>query len=159
VTDVPDEELAEAKRQLAANSVNPMDLKKRLAFELVSQFHSAEAACEADIYFSKVFQKREMPKKIPERAVSFEALKARLPAQPIVYPPSDSTPLNIVDVLWTAEVVKSRSEAKRLLLQGAIEVDGERVTSDTVSIRNGSIIKLGKRRFVRLVDADRKRGG
>ena len=65
VTDVPDEELGEFKEQLKAQSVNPMLLKKRLAREIVSQFHGAEAAQEAEEQFIKVVQKKETPEEIP----------------------------------------------------------------------------------------------
>jgi len=53
-------------------------------------------------------------------------------------------------------LLKSRGDAKRLLTQRAIEIDGERVTSDMVIIRDGSIIKVGKRRFVKIVKADKR---
>jgi len=53
-------------------------------------------------------------------------------------------------------LAKSNSEAKRLLSQGAIQIDGERVNADTVCIKAGSIIKVGKRRFVKIVDADKR---
>ena len=53
-------------------------------------------------------------------------------------------------------LAKSNSEAKRLLSQGAIQIDGERVNTDTVCIKDGSVIKVGKRRFVRIVDADKR---
>jgi tyrosyl-tRNA synthetase len=144
LTDIPDEELEEAKRQLAADSVNPMDLKKRLAFELVLQFYGPEAACEADIYFSKVFQKRELPQEIPEHPLHSVAFKGQIPIEVII------------NALLQAKLVKSRGGAKRLLLQGAIEIDGERVIGNTITIRDGSVIKVGKHRFVRLVDADRR---
>ncbi len=68
VTDVPDEEIAEFKEQMANQSINPMVIKKRLAHEIVTQFHGAPAAHEAEEHFAKVFQRREMP----EEVVTFE---------------------------------------------------------------------------------------
>jgi len=143
VTDVPDKELEELRQQLDSQSVNPMLLKKRLAREIVSQFHGAEAAREAEEHFSKVFQRRGLPEEIPEH---------RLPSVAFGSP----IPLKVFEsVLVDAKLVKSRGDAKRLLTQRAIEIDGKRVTSDMVTIRDGSIIKAGKRRFVRLVNADK----
>ena len=66
----PDKELAEFQQQLAAQSVNPMMLKKRLAREIVTQFHSAEAAGDAESHFEKVVQKKEAPEKIEECRVA-----------------------------------------------------------------------------------------
>jgi tyrosyl-tRNA synthetase len=155
LTDVPDEELEEFRKALATNSVNPMELKKRLAFELVTQFHSAEAACEAEDYFVRVFQREEVPEKVlefvpQERAeyiVSFTDLRDK--NIPII--------MNLTKLLTHLNLVKSRTEARRLLAQGAIEVDGKRVTDDIVKVYIGNVIKVGKRRFVRLVGADRRK--
>jgi tyrosyl-tRNA synthetase len=62
--------------------------------------------------------------------------------------------VDITHLLVVTNLAKSREAAKRFLVQGAIEIDGEKVTNNMVTIRNGSVIKVGKRRFVRLVDAD-----
>jgi len=74
VTDVPEEEIAEFKEQLKTHSVNPMNLKKRLAHEIVRQFHGKQEADKAEKYFTRVFQKREMPEEIPEVRLSFKSL-------------------------------------------------------------------------------------
>jgi tyrosyl-tRNA synthetase len=149
LTDVPDEELEEFRETLAQGSVNPMELKKRLAFELVTQFHSAEAACQAETNFSRVFQRGEIPAGIQEYIVSFTDLSDK--NIPII--------MNLTKLLPQLKLVKSRAEARRLLAQGAIEVDGKKVTDDVVKVYLGNVIviKAGKRRFVRLVGADRKR--
>jgi tyrosyl-tRNA synthetase len=154
VTDISDEELEELGRKLSTQSVNPMVLKKRLAREIVTQFHHQKAAEEAEAKFERVFQKREMPEKIPERPLSFVALENLMVGR-VLNPPTDFITTYIIDVLWAARLVKSRSEAKRLLLQGAIEIDGAKVTNNQVSIKNGSTIKVGKRRFIRIVNADK----
>src|SRR4030042_1249877 len=64
LTDVPEKELADFRQQLASQSVNPMMLKKRLAKEIVAQFHSAGAAGDAESHFEKVVQKKEAPEEI-----------------------------------------------------------------------------------------------
>jgi tyrosyl-tRNA synthetase len=132
VTDVSDEEIAELKCQMESGSVNPMDVKKRLAYELVAQFHGVPAAHEAEDHFAKVFQKGELPE---EKAVVLNALAG--------------AGVTLTAELARAGLVKSRSEARRLLSQGAIEIDGKAITEDLEmpQIGKGKIIKVGKRRF------------
>ncbi len=175
LTDVPETELAEFRHQLAAQSVNPMILKKRLAREIVTQFHSAEAARQAESYFERVVQKGEAPQEMEEVKISFREiwtalspklarnaksaeelddsivaagrLQPDLSAGHLIIP----VPLLLYDII---HIVKSRMEAKRLLAQGAIEVDGNIVVEKDVKIRNGSIIKVGKRLWRRIVNTD-----
>jgi tyrosyl-tRNA synthetase len=137
LTDVPDKELAEFKQQLAAQSVNPMMLKKRLAREIVTQFHGAAAAKDAEIHFERVVQKREAPQEI--RAYSIPTSEAF------------GTPDIIIKVLVDADIVKSRGEVKRLIAQGAIEVNGRRIDNTTVDLPDGSVIQVGKRRFLKII--------
>jgi len=148
ITDVLQEELKEFSQQLNTQSVNPMLLKKRLAREIVTQFHSNAAAQDAEEHFARVIQKGEVPQEIQEYPISFADLT---PDQ------MSDTPVDISKLLAVIGLVKSRSEANRLITQGAVEVDGERLTKDRIAIKlhPGSIIKVGKRRFVKLVKADR----
>ena len=137
LTDVTDKELAEFKQQLAAQSVNPMMLKKRLAREIVAQFHSAGAAGEAESHFEKVVQRGESPEEIK--------------IHPISIPSSEAFGvIDITKVLVDADIVKSRGEAKRLLAQSAIAVDGNIVLEKDIKIRDGSVIQVGKRRFLKI---------
>jgi len=184
LTDVPDEELGEFRQQLSAQSVNPMILKKRLAREIVGQFHSADAAKEADSEFERVVQKREVPDEILEVSIqdiqrlSLEQQSkaaTRLEAGEKL----DEEELEegfFIEMMGTAigeysgsirliltefGLVSSRSEAKRLIDQGAIEVihkNGSRtiVYDDRPLIRVGDVIKVGKRRWVKIVNADAK---
>jgi len=146
VTDVPDEELAEMQEALRTRSVNPMELKMRLAREIVGQFHSPEAAREAEERFTKVFRKRELPEEMQDLIVPKSVLEAGEIAANLF--PS---------LLKDLGVMPSTSEARRLISQGAIEVDGQRVTSEgAVSLRVGSIIRVGRHRFLRIVDADKQ---
>jgi len=141
LTDIPDEELAEIERNLESGSTNPMNYKKRLAFELVSQLHGAEAARQADDEFTKVFQKRETPEEIQVAAVSFHEFRTE-------------AGLDIGKVLAATAQVKSRTEANRLISQGAVSIEGEKVCTPVVMLKNGSIIKVGKHRFVKIVNTD-----
>ncbi len=72
LTDVRNEEIAELKEQIANKSINPMTVKKRLAHEIVAQFQGVQSAREAEEYFTKVFQKRELPRRL--RRLSFVLL-------------------------------------------------------------------------------------
>jgi len=138
VTDVPDEEIAEFKEQLNTRSVNPMHLKKRLAYEIVKQFHSEESAIEAEDHFAKVFQEGEIPDDIPK--YTFMAKHA----QDKLYE------LDIAPTLLQKGLVKSNSELKRLLAQGAIELNGRKLSSNIIEAQDGSILRIGKRCFVRI---------
>ena len=143
LTDVPDWELAAFQEQLEAGTVNPMVLKKRLAREIVSQFHGSEAGEKAVAGFEQVFQRREVPQEMTEFA---------LPAQ--------ST--DIFTLLVSAGLAKSRSEARRLTSQGAVEllaprdggVEAVKIQGDelTDKLRAGSIIRVGKHRWIKLVN-------
>ncbi|MDD5092855.1 MAG: tyrosine--tRNA ligase [Dehalococcoidia bacterium] len=134
ITDVPDEEIAEFKQQLSSNAINPMVLKKRLAREIIAQFHDSKAAQDADVHFSSVFQKGDIPNDIPEFVLDTHEKAA-----------------DITEILVKADLVKSRGEARRLLAQDAIQVDGEKVTAPLITLKDGSIIKVGKRRWLKIV--------
>ncbi|MCS7276974.1 MAG: tyrosine--tRNA ligase [Dehalococcoidia bacterium] len=137
LTDVPEEEVEAIARGLQERSLNPMEAKMRMAREVVAQFHGPEAARAAQEEFERVFRRREAPAQVPE---------ARLPLR--------AGPVDLVEVLVEAGMVRSRSEARRLLAQGAIEVDGRTVRDPQATIRDGALVRVGKHRFLRIVDAD-----
>jgi tyrosyl-tRNA synthetase len=153
VTDVLEEEIAEFKKQLKTHSVNPMNLKKRLAHEIVRLFHGKQAAAEAQKHFTQVFQRREIPKET--RTVELQGV-----SRGVSRPKGKLTievQRDITSLLVEAGLAKSRSEANRLLAQGAIEVDGEKVSSNLVTLKDGSVIKVGKRRFLKMVDSVKRK--
>jgi len=131
LTDVTDIELADFRRQISGNTINPMVLKKRLATELVAQLHGQDEAVKADEHFTNVFQKREMPEQITEIAVGADE--------------------DIRDIITRANIAKSRSDAGRLLQQGAISIDGIKVMSGKTAYQDGNIIKVGKHHFIKVV--------
>jgi len=137
VTDVPDKELEEFRQGLSRQTVNPMTLKKRLAKEIVAQLYSQKEASDAEEHFVKVFQKRERPEEIREYSVTLTA------------------GIGLRDVLVATHLAKSRSEANRLIDQGAVELDGKKVTANITPIKSGSIIKVGKRRFAKVINTDK----
>ncbi len=136
VTDVPDEELEEFGQGLKSETINPMVLKKRLAREIITQLYDQQAAAEAEEHFVKVFQKREVPEEIKEYHVHLSA------------------GIGLRDVLVETHLARSRSEANRLIAQGAVSIDSEKVTNNVAPVQSGSIIKVGKRRFAKVINAD-----
>jgi tyrosyl-tRNA synthetase len=148
VTDFPEQEIAEFKKQLKTRSVNPMNLKKRLSYEIVRQFHGKQEADEAEEHFQGRFQTRELHK--VETRVSIKAN---------------------VSVIWRRDIPKwlvdnkfadSMSEARRLLTQGAVQIikpDGTKqvVKYENIEIEPGDRIKVGKFHLAEIIDADKKK--
>ena len=116
-----------------SSEAHPMEAKKGLAERLVARFHGAEAARKARTGFDRVFSQREVPEEIPEFAL-----------------PGHEQP--ILEALLLVGAVPSKSEAKRLVIQGAVLIDGVRVTDprSTVSLSGHPLLRCGKRFFARL---------
>lgn len=135
LTDVPDEELAEFRHDLAAGS-NPMPYKKRLARELLLQLYSAHEADEAELHFQKVVQNKEIPDDIPSITVK-------------------ETNPDIRRLLVDNKLAASMGEAVRLIKQGGVKVDGLKIEGFNAELHDGSVIQAGKRSFVKVVLLDR----
>ena len=142
VTDVTDEELAEFRQQLSQEAINPMVLKKRLAREIVTQLYSTKVAAEAEEQFSRVVQKKEVPDGIPEHSLSFDTLRF------------STGEVDVRQLLIATELVNSTSEASRLINQGAVEIGGKKVTRYQFQVSSGSVVKVGKHRFVKVINTD-----
>jgi tyrosyl-tRNA synthetase len=137
-TDIPDEELRYIAKQLEERSVNPMDVKKRLAREIVAQFHGDAAASEAEAEWGRTFQEREAPS---------DAIDV----------PAENDLIDLVGLLVEYGLASSKAEARRLIHQGAVELDGAKVPADEaahLAVASGTVIRVGKHRFLRIVDAD-----
>jgi len=106
----------------------------RLARDIVGQFHGEKAAREAEAEFVRVFQQQELPSYIEP------------------YHPPSSTML-ITDMLQDAGLTPSASAARRVISQGGVRIDGEKVEDYgvTLELREGMIIRVGKRQFRRIV--------
>jgi len=126
LTDVPDKELKDIDEALNDSSVNPMDTKKRLAEDIISQLYNNDTAIEAEKHFRQVVQNKEVPDDI---------YSAR----------SDSA----VNMMLSQKLVKSRGEAKRLVTQGAVEIDGKKIADPNTIVPADSILKVGKRRYIK----------
>lgn len=137
-TDVPVEEIDQIKEALTKGSVHPMDVKKRLAKEIVSIYHSTEAGIEAQAEFERVFSQKEIPQDMPELELSDAHL-------------SDGK-IWIVKLLLEAKMAPSNSEARRLVQQGAITIDGEKVQDPSFNLeaKDGQVLRAGKLKFARL---------
>ncbi len=144
LTDVPDGELKEMKRGLESGGVRPMELKKRLGRDIVGQFHPANAATQAQEAFERVFQQRQAPDDVPELAVSAAT-------DGVQAADGDGATVEVTRFLAATGLAPSRSQAKRLLDQGAVELDGQRVSQETARVAYGAILKVGRRRFLRVV--------
>jgi tyrosyl-tRNA synthetase len=131
-TDLPLGELAKVKKELDSGE-NPRNLKVRLAKELVALYHNKKAADEAEQEFVNMFQKKQLPDVIEEKKLK----KSKWP---------------ILDLLAETGLVSSKGEARRLIEQGGVKVDEEKVSSITeeVDISKGKLIQVGKRKFLKV---------
>ncbi|CUS86428.1 tyrosyl-tRNA synthetase [Candidatus Kryptonium thompsonii] len=134
-TDLSPAEIEQIKKQLQDPNVNPRDLKRKLAWELVRMYHGVEAANKAQDEFDKIFVKKEIPDEIEDFEIDSKDEKIRL-----------------VDLLVHTKLASSKSEAKRLIQLGGVSIDGNRINDiDTiVELKESFVIKVGKRKFLRI---------
>ena len=134
-TELPLERVASIRSGLEDGSLHPGETKRMLARSIIELYHSAEEAVTAEAAFDQVFRRGSVPDEIEE----FE-----LP---------DEDPVSVPHLVNAAGLSKSVGEARRLLEQGAIKIDGEKITDgDQARDRlSGKVLQVGKRRFVRLV--------
>ncbi len=137
VTDRTEAEIAAMKADVEAGRRHPMEVKKELAATVVTELHSAEAAAAARAEFERVFSRRNLPSEIPEVSIKVEGdamLLSRL--------------------LREAGLAASNSEARRLIQQGGVRVDGEVVRDVKAEVATGPgstvLLQAGKRRFARV---------
>lgn len=140
VTPVSNEEVERIQDNLASGALHPRDAKMQLARELVTMFYGKDAALDAENEFIAVFQKGEVPDDIPDIKISTEEISP------------DGT-IWLPKLLAEAGLVNSTSAGKRFINQGAVKIDGEKVTDAEcrVVLYSGMIIQVGKRRFARII--------
>ena len=155
LTDLPSGELAQLSAAMDSGSLNPMDLKKRLGVDLVTQFHGEQAASGAQAEFERVVQRRERPREMPTLPVPFSAGGTSPNADLVAAPGTGGVEVHIVRVLVRAGLAPSNGKARRLLQQGAVRVDERKLGSDetVVAVTPGTVVQVGNRRFVQLVEA------
>ncbi len=175
-TDIPDEELTYIRRQLEERSINPMEVKKRLAREIVGQFHGATTAQAAEREFERRHEQRQAPSEPSAHqrmAAAIRDLRLTIGGQvkvrdiaddykELLVPFGHSQGLDLPPlskILAESKLVTSVSEARRLIRQGAVDLSGTTLTGEfdywSPQFVDGSIIRVGKHRFLRIVDADK----
>ena len=133
-TNLPLKEIKEIERKLSKKEINPIEAKSRLAKEIVTIYHGGKKAEEAEKEFNRVFRERKLPLKIP--VVQIKEKK-----------------LNILELLTKTKLISSKSEAKRLILQKAVKINGvlKENWQEIIEIKKEMVIKVGKRRFKKIV--------
>jgi len=117
----------------ALKALHPLEAKKKLGELLVARYHGADAAPKARQAFEWIFSKRETPDDMPAHKVS-------------------RSPIKMSDLLLESGVAPSKNEARRLLQQGAVELDGQRVEEDSlITVDREMVLKVGKRQFRKLL--------
>jgi tyrosyl-tRNA synthetase len=125
------EEIKALPAQIASGALHPMDLKKRLAGEIVAMYHGDAAAVAALEHFRTVHQERSLPTEIPTFLVA--------------------GPIDIISLLVSSNLAKSKSEARRLVDGGGVRAGDARVSAYDAQISPDTIVQVGKRHFLRLV--------
>ena len=133
VTDMPIEEQEDMEKRLESGELHPRDAKMLLARTIVRLYHGEEAALEAEEEFKRVFQQRALPTDIPEYAMD-------APTEPIFVP----------QFCTDAGLTASNGEARRSIKAGAFKVNGEKYTEENLTLEDGMIVQVGKRKFVKI---------
>lgn len=135
-TDIPNEELQDIKNKIEDININPRDIKRQLARNLVRIYYDEKAANEAEEAFDKIFIKKEIPDEIPEFKIELTDKK-----------------INIIDLILAVNFAQSKGEARRLIIQGGVTVDSEKIDdiTATVILDKEKILKVGKRKFAKII--------
>jgi len=133
-TDISAEELSKIKTSLEDESGSPRDIKRDLARKLVAMYHSKEAAMQAEQDFDNVFINKGIPEDIPEYS-------------------ADTDSMTIIDLITTVNFAPSKGEARRLIQQGGVSIDGHKVKDlfQEIIFDSEKILKVGKRKFMKLL--------
>lgn len=134
-TDATASELESIKKLLGNPENNPRDLKRALAKRLVTMYHSVEAANKAEAEFDKIFINKDIPDDIEEK----EYLS--------------NYKINILDLIVDVNFAPSRAEARRLVQQGGVSINGDKIENinEEIIINEQKILKVGKRKFIKLI--------
>lgn len=134
-TKVSKEKLKEIKSLLADGKTNPRDIKRELARTLVMMYHNEEAAKTAELEFDNIFINKGLPDEIE------------------IFKIEDRKVINILDLIVLVNFAPSKGEARRLVTQGGVSIDGEKIidVQQNISIKSGMILKVGKRKFIKLI--------
>ena len=128
------EKVLSIEKKLNDSSINPRDIKRDLAKDLVERYYDKDTALEAEQAFDQIFVKKSIPDDMPTFKVSSNS--------------------NILDILLSEKLIASKAEGKRLIAQNAIKIDGEVCSNIGYEVSNGCgelIVKIGKRRFLKIL--------
>jgi len=139
VTDVSLNEINQIKINLENDNLHPQDVKKKLAREIVKLYHGQNAALIAEEEFEKVFNKKLYPEEMKELVLKKDNLK--------------EGKIWLIKLIALSGLVNSKSEARRLIEQGGVKINGEKVDDPNLdlTVKEGMVIKIGKLNFVKLV--------
>lgn len=144
VTDIHPDEVEVYKRELESGEVNPRDIKMSLACEITSLYHGIDKAEAAERHFQVMYQQREVPDNIKEYVINQSLERPDL---------MDNGEIDLPMLICNVDFAKSKSEARRLLTQNAVKIDGERFSELTYSMQEeGFIIAVGKNKIVKVVN-------
>ena len=137
-TDVPMNDVTTIRDGLAAGTVHPRDAKRRLARAIVEMWHGAKGAEAAEAAFAQVFVEGDLPDNIPDTAVSAED--------------APGGRIRLVKLLLVTGLAESTRDARRLISQGGVSIDGTRLhdIDAEVAVHDGLIVRVGRRRFARV---------
>ena len=139
VTDLLPDAINQIKHKLEAELCNPRDIKMQLAFEITRQYHGEAAASEAQEHFITVFQKKEIPDTALPMPISDKLMTNGL--------------FDLVRIISASGFAPSNSEARRLILQGGVKVNGIKTTDLQVpDLKDGDVIQVGKKSFIKLTN-------
>jgi len=135
-TDISSDKLDLIKQSLSNNDINPRDIKRSLARKLVEMYYSSDKAVEAEAEFDNIFVKKGFPDEIPDYI--FE---------------SNIKELDILELLVKVGLAPSKGEARRLVTQGGVAIDGEKINDikSIILLDKEKILKVGKRSFIKLI--------
>ncbi len=124
--------VSKVKKQLSDSSQNPRDIKRELARAIVQLYHGQNAAKEAEQYFDRVIVNKDAPDEMDQVELSIDT--------------------QLIEVVTNEGLTSSKGEARRLIKQGAIRVDDEKITDESHILLKGKevVIKVGKRRFIQI---------
>ena len=132
--DADDDTMKEVRRQLDDNSVNPRDVKRWLARELVTLYYDSETAVKAQEHFDRVFISKDVPDEMEEFKLTEE--------------------IQLLDILKISGFIRSKGEGRRLIKQNAIKLNGKNCGDELTALAPGCdevVIKVGKRRFLKVI--------
>jgi len=129
-TRIPPKQIREYIKQLEVDTVNPRDIKVKLAKEITTIYWGKANAQKAKENFNSIFQKKEIPDKILEQKLANK---------------------NIIDVLFRSGLAQSKGEARRLIKQKGIKINEKIIDSIDKIVKNGDIIQKGKRYFLKII--------